>query len=146
MTVHHIVVATDGSDNARHAVAWTAELAAQTGARVTAVHVFEPLAHLAGSGPVDLARLRDEARRELDDVWAAPLRDAGVDVAVAIVEGRAAEAIAGAADSEGADLIVVGARGLSPLRRVVLGSVSQRLPHITTVPVVVVHLPDSQDR
>lgn len=138
MTVTHIVVATDGSPNGQTAVEWAGELADQTQARVTVVHVFEPLAHLAGSGPVDLARLRDEAADELAGVWGQALADRGIEFDTAVVEGKPADAIADTAAQRDADLVVVGARGLSPLRRVVLGSTSQRLPHICSVPVVVI--------
>ena len=138
MTVTHIVVATDGSANGQTAVEWAAELADQTQGRVTVVHVFEPLAHLTGSGPVDLARLRDEAADELAGAWSRALVDRGIAFDAVVVEGKPADAIADTATRQGADLVVVGARGLSPLRRVVLGSTSQRLPHVCSVPVVVI--------
>jgi nucleotide-binding universal stress UspA family protein len=142
MTVTHIVVATDGSPNGQLAVQWSGELAAQTQARVTVVHVFEPLAHLAGTGPVDLARLRDQVADELAGAWTKPLSEAGVAFDTAVVEGKPADAIADVAAQRGADLIVVGARGLTPMRRVVLGSTSQRLPHLSSIPVAVIPAAD----
>jgi nucleotide-binding universal stress UspA family protein len=143
MTVTHILVAADGSENARIAVRWAAELASQTGARVTAVHVFEPLSHLGGDGPVDLIELRNQAGVDLAGPWSRPLSELGIDYDTAVVEGKPADAIADTAELRDADLIVVGARGLSPLRRVVLGSTSQRLPHITSIPVTVIHPPST---
>ena len=144
MSVNHVLVATDGSENATVAVRWAGELAAQTGSRVTAVHVFEPLAHLSGTGPLDLAELREVVRRELHDRWCAPLVTLGIEHDAEVLEGKPAAAIADAASKLGADLIVIGARGLSSVRCVVLGSTSQRLPHITSVPVVIVSLADER--
>lgn len=141
MTVDHILVATDGSSNAARAVRWAADLAGQTAAQVTAVHVFEPLAHLLGPGPFDLADLRRQAAVDLADTWCSALKSAGVDHLTMVVEGKPAEAIAAAAIAAGADLIVVGARGLAPLGRVVLGSTSARLPSMTTIPVAIIQEP-----
>lgn len=138
MTVSHILVATDGSSCATAAVQWAAELGAQTGARVTAVHVFEPLGHLTGAGPIDLADLRRQAAADLDAQWTRPLSECGVRFDSKVVEGRPAEAIADTSADVGSDLIVVGARGLSAIKRVALGSTSQKLPHITETPVAIV--------
>lgn len=142
MAVTHIVVATDGSPNGHIAVEWAGDLATQTQARVTVVHVFEPLAHLADTGPVDLVELREQAAAELAGDWSRALIAREVEFDTAVVEGKPAEAIANVAAQSGADLIVVGARGLSPVRRVVLGSTSQRLPHLSSIPVVVIPASD----
>jgi nucleotide-binding universal stress UspA family protein len=52
--------------------------------------------------------------------------------------GQVAKAIVDAAAAEGADLIVVGSRGLSGLPAFLLGSVSSRVLHLATCPVLVV--------
>jgi nucleotide-binding universal stress UspA family protein len=141
MTIQHVLVATDGSSNATEAVRWAAGIAAETGAAVTVVHVFEPLSRLRGQkGPVDLAELRAAAEHDLRGEWADPLREAGVDFDVVVVEGRPSEAIAGVAAEREADLVVVGARGLSALRGLVVGSTSMQLPHLVSVPVTIVPL------
>jgi nucleotide-binding universal stress UspA family protein len=139
VTVHHVVVATDGSDNATDAVRWAADIAAATGAVVTAVHVFEPLSWLHGQdGPIDLAALRATAEQELDGDWSEPLLGAGVPFDSVVVEGRPSQAIAEVAIECGADLVVIGARGLSTLRGLVVGSTSMQLPHLVHVPVTIV--------
>jgi nucleotide-binding universal stress UspA family protein len=56
--------------------------------------------------------------------------------------GGPAHVIAEAAESVGADLIVVGSRGHSVLSQVVLGSVPVRLLHIANCPVLVVPPPE----
>jgi nucleotide-binding universal stress UspA family protein len=139
MTVNHVLVATDGSANAAEAMRWAAGIAAATGAAVTVVHVFEPLSQLHGQpGPVDLAGLRTAAEEKLRGAWSEPLQSAGVEFDARVVEGRPSEAVAEAAVECGADLVVVGARGLSTLRGLVVGSTSMKLPHLVHVPVTIV--------
>ena len=143
MTVHLIVVGADPSPNGRQAIRWTAELAAQLGARVVAVHAFEPLSYLGKvEPPVDFVALRNSCARELAEEWCRPLIDAGVRFETLIVENDPVGAISEAAERFQADLIVVGARGQSALRGLVLGSTSMKLPHETRRPVCIVHPDD----
>ncbi|MCC6437180.1 MAG: universal stress protein [Acidimicrobiales bacterium] len=140
MTVRRIVVGVDESDNARTAVVWAAELAAQLGASVLAVHGFEPLAHLGRvAPPVDFVAVRAACEADLAEGWTAPLRDAGVAHECRVLERDPVGALVEAADEVDADLIVVGARGGSTLRGLVLGSTSLKLPHVTRRPVCIVH-------
>lgn len=140
MSVRRIVVGVDGSDNAAAAVRWTAALAVQLGAEVVAVHAFEPLALLGEvPPPVDFAALRAAAEEDLQQRWCEPLHAAGVAVRAVVLERGPVEALVEAADEADADLVVVGARGRSTLRGLVLGSTSQKLPHETRRPVCIVH-------
>ena len=139
MTVRHVLVATDGSPNATEAVRWAAGIAAATAADVTVVHVFEPLSQLHGQhGPIDMADLRAAADEDLRGEWTEVLRNAGVMFDAVVVEGRPCEAIAAVARECAADLVVVGARGLSTLKGLMLGSTSMQLPHLVHVPVTIV--------
>lgn len=139
MTISTIVVATDGSPNATHAVAHAAEVAKGTGASVVAVHVFEPLALLGHlEPPVDFAAKEAQAREVLQDTWCAPLAEAGVPFTSRVVEGTPAAAIVDTAREVNADLIVLGARGLSRVQELVLGSTSTKVLHEARVPVTVV--------
>ncbi len=139
MSVSTIVVGTDGSEGARHAVEFAAGLARDLGATVVVVHAFEPLA-LVGlvEPPVDFAKLRDQAQELLESEWAQPLADAGVDHEAVVAEGHAADVLADVAAAHDADLLVVGARGLGGVRGLLLGSTSARLPHVTGIPVTIV--------
>jgi nucleotide-binding universal stress UspA family protein len=65
-------------------------------------------------------------------------RDVGVGATYLIWEGDPAEAILDAAGSEGADLIVLGSRGRTDLRRLLLGSVSSEVARRATCRVEVV--------
>src|SRR6478609_10314714 len=65
-------------------------------------------------------------------------RDAGVAATWLIWEGDPAESILDASRSEGADLIVLGSRARTNLRRLILGSVSSEVSRLASCEVVVV--------
>lgn len=138
MSVRVIVVGTDGSEGASRALAWAAGLATQTGATVVAVHVFEPLARLDTPPPVDFEALEAEARERLEGDWTAPLRDLGADHETSLREGDPAQVLIDVAEARDADLIVVGGRGLSPLKNLFVGSTTVKLTEQSPVPVTVV--------
>jgi nucleotide-binding universal stress UspA family protein len=126
-----IVVGLDGSEGSKMAVPVAAELAGRNGAsRVVIVHVDERIPAKGGVHPV---RADEEQVREELDEQARQLASQGIDVKFDVVEivlGGPAHAIEDVAEREGAELIVVGRRGHSPVAGLVLGSVTQRLLHI----------------
>lgn len=139
MTIRSIVVATDGSPEATRAVEYAADIAGATNATVTIVHVFEPLALLGHvEAPVDFGTHEDAALALLRETWSRPLTDAGVAFDARLVEGRPVEAIIELADETDADLIVVGARGRSVVKELLLGSTSLGVLHHAHRPVTVV--------
>ena len=72
----------------------------------------------------------DERRRQLDEITSraeGQLAGAGMRSSAEIREGDPAEQLIRAANEDGADLIVVGSRGLSTLPRLVLGSVARKV-------------------
>ena len=133
-----IIWASDGSDNADHALAFAKELAQESGAALVAVHSKELLIGRAGGYPL-LADEEDvEARiaRQVEE-----LSDAGITARAIFAGGRvghAAQTIAETAESVAADLIVVGTRGQTPFAGLMLGSVAQRLLHEAPCPVLAV--------
>jgi nucleotide-binding universal stress UspA family protein len=143
MTVRTIVVGVDPSEGSGRAVRWTAELAAQLGAHVIAVHAFEPLSYLGKvSPPLDFVALRAAAAADLESTWCRPLADARLIYEPRVVDDNPVHALIDVADAVDADLIVVGARGQSTFRGIVLGSTSLKLPHETRRPVCIVHTDD----
>lgn len=138
-----LLAATDFSAHARHAVDRAARLAHETSARLTLLHVLpgEPLAQLrawlgADSAPERQmeAAAEDELRRLAAEVGAA--RRAEIDSRCA--DGTPIDEILRAADALDAGLIVTGARGSGFLRRLVLGTTSERLMRRTARPLLVV--------
>lgn len=133
-----IVVGVDGSDGSDRAVAEATEVAKRDGAGIVLVHVVE---RIAAKGDMAPLRADEPEIKERIEKQAADLRDAGVEADVrfeSIVLGGPARSIADVADEIGADLIVVGTRGHSALAGVILGSVTQKLLHLASCPVLCV--------
>lgn len=109
------------------------------GSRVTVVTAFDPLPRYLGDE--EMASLAGRAVAHCQDIAAEAadlLRAAGVRTEIDVLEGPAAQAILRAASTRGADLIVVGSRGLGDLQAALLGSVSHKVLQIAEVPVLVV--------
>jgi nucleotide-binding universal stress UspA family protein len=66
------------------------------------------------------------------------LAESGIEARSAAPVGDAAAEIVRVAEESGADLVVLGARGLNPLKRLVLGSVSTKVLHQAPCDVLVV--------
>jgi nucleotide-binding universal stress UspA family protein len=140
-----IVVGTDGSDTAREAVRQAAELARRVGAQLEIVCAYEP---------VPDARLRDDARQAPRDLqWAMNPREdvdatlaeaadaahaAGVEARIYARQGDPADAILDVAEERGADLVVVGNKGMTGARRFLLGSVPNRVSHHAPCSVLII--------
>ena len=140
MSVKRILVGTDGSDHARRAVRWAAELAAQTGAEVVAAHAVGLLV-TTPEGPVPSTPFHDRLRRSLEGEWTEELRGAGVPVHCRLVEGSAVTALLQAAEDESADLIVVGSRGAGGFSDLHLGSTSHQVALYADRPVTIIPPP-----
>ena len=140
-----IVVGTDGSATAKEAVRQAIDLANQVGASLDIVSAYEP---------VPQSRLRDEARQAPEDLqWminpredveatlrdaAEELEEAGIQVETFAREGDPADAILDVAEERGADLIVVGNKGMTGAKRFLLGSVPNKVSHHAPCSVLIV--------
>ena len=136
-----IVTGTDGSPTAALAVRQATELARACGASVHLVSAFKSLGSInalsaealaAGVSPVESARLSDELARDAEQmlsVLADEIRAEGVKVEVHAAPGDPAQVLIEVAEAEGADLIIVGNKGMSGSKRFVLGSVPNKLSH-----------------
>ena len=138
---HAVVVGTDGSAGAERALERGAQLAATSGAPlhvVTAYPEGSPLREQMGS----TARVeRIDLRRVAEDVLArsaARVQRYGVEVELHAREGDPAETLIKVAEEKGADLIVVGSRGLTTTERFLLGSVSHKVSQHAPCTVMVV--------
>jgi nucleotide-binding universal stress UspA family protein len=133
-----ILLATDGSLDAAQALVYARDLALRDNAQVIVVHAFESVPTYLGD-PVEgrvLAR-HVGAGEEIAREAGAKLREAGLDPAVELLEGPAADAILTVADVREVDLIVMGSRGRRGLASLILGSVSQRVVARARAPVLI---------
>jgi nucleotide-binding universal stress UspA family protein len=136
-----ILLASDGSDDAALAATAAVDLSKRTGAELHIVHARGPLPHDAYPTLVPeryQAPYEQGARRVLDE-QVRRIEQAGGTVAEAhLVVGRPADAILDLGERIGTDLIVVGSRGLGPVKRLLVGSVSGSVVHHAKCPVLVV--------
>lgn len=137
----HILVAYDGSEGSKHALAFARRCAAPDG-RITLVRAVElPVPYVVGGfdGVVTLGEM--PTTEELDRYRAdlqAHVAELGARGAVRVELGHPVEVITRLADELAPDAVVVGARGLGAVTRFLVGSVSDRIVHHCTRPVVVV--------
>ena len=143
-----ILVATDGSKEAELASSSAADLSGGTASELHVVYVGHmPPVYYESPGALTLdpdlqvrmqERAEEEARSRLDE-QVQRVREAGGEVAGAHARiGRPDAEIVGLAEELGAGLIVLGSRGLGPLRSALIGSVSHSVVQHARCPVLVV--------
>jgi nucleotide-binding universal stress UspA family protein len=138
----NIVVAVDGSEGARIALDTAFDLAAGSGATLTAVYVRHPSPSFVGSPYAQRAVSEELHKAEVALAAAtAVAQQAGTTIETDELEGEPADAILEAARSRHADLIVVGSRGLGTVAGALLGSVSSKVVHHADRPVLVARRP-----
>jgi nucleotide-binding universal stress UspA family protein len=169
-----VVIATDGSDHAKKAVAFGADIAAKYGAEVVLVHVLlrdhlsEAMRHLAeveyhaadkplsdAIGNIPDARfplvhllpkdtaspadaLRAVAEHVLDEAEEIAREHGVAKISKRMEDGSPAARILDVAEDVKADMIVTGARGLSDLKALMVGSVSHRLTNTAPITCITV--------
>ena len=150
-----IVVGLDGSEPSHEALRWAAAEAALRGARIVAAHAwtFVPPTPIGEPGMIPMPATdyvgqmdaeRNAALAELDAALAEVFPD-GVpdDLESTLLEGDAEDALV--REAADAELLVVGSRGRSGLKSVLLGSVSRHVVSHAPCPVVVVKAPAERD-
>ncbi|HEU4906608.1 MAG TPA: universal stress protein [Solirubrobacterales bacterium] len=140
-----IVVGTDGSETAAEAVRQAVDLAKLAGAQLSIVSAYEPvpkrrLQSEQEGAPADVQYEigpREDVNLVLDGAAAAAKKE-GIEVQTHPVEADPAEAILNVAEETGADLIVVGNKGMTGARRFLLGSVPNNVSHHAPCSVIIV--------
>ena len=140
-----IVVGTDGSETAGEAVRHATELGQAVGAKLDIVSAYDPVREgrlrgerLDAPGDVEHAvNPREDVNVTLDGA-AAPAKQAGLEVQTHAREGDPADAIIDVAEEVGADVIVVGNKGMTGASRFLLGSVPNKVSHHAPCSVLIV--------
>lgn len=132
-----LLVAIDESEPAGRALEQARGLAALSKGSVHVLHVRE---HWVTRGADWYVTDEDEAE-SLVNPAVAQLRDAGIDASGVVahaLQGQVADAVWDAAESVGADLVVLGSHGRTAVGGLILGSVAYRVIHLARGPVLVV--------
>ena len=150
-----ILVAFDGSEPSRNAldhavnivVRWKAELIILSVVPQVMIPVFPDGG--IGATPIAATYMTDYQDR-MREIYAKSLREVEDDIKEAypdlkvssrLLEGRPSSTIVEEAEKDGADLIVIGSRGIGGITGWVLGSTSRRVVESCTKPVLVVKTP-----
>ncbi len=136
-----ILVPVDGSEHALRAAAVAAELARRFDSEVivlTVVSVPQALVMVAGLGDSVVEEYVESVGREALAPTLLLLAEGEIGAETKVEVGVAAEVIIHQAEETGADVVVMGKRGLGELKGLLLGSVSDRVTHGLSVPVVLV--------
>lgn len=146
-TLNNFLAATDLSAPARHAAERAAALAGSIGASLALVHVasrapLDQLRQLLSAGDDDVEQeLLDRLRLDLRGLGEVIHQRYGVAPALSVGIGDLLPSLLAEADALPADLLVLGARGASFLRHILLGSTAERLLSSARCPVLVVKQP-----
>lgn len=143
-----LLVPVDGSEGANAAARYAAGLAERLGIPLRLLFAFPasalemmPLPDAAASmyfDPETLEAVRKEAAQSAFAGAREALKDFSGTVGEQALSGQPAEAILKCAEDNPGAMIVMGRRGLSHVKEVLLGSVTQRVIHHATCPVLVV--------
>jgi nucleotide-binding universal stress UspA family protein len=136
----HILVATDGSDNAQRATNQALDLARQYGAELHAVYVIETRTGY-DNAIVDSDTVRQNLRNDGEEALGAIEAEGKPDVSVVtgIREGVPHEELLSYSEDQGIDLVVMGAKGKSAFKTILLGSTTEALLRADQVPILVVN-------
>jgi len=137
-----ILVPIDFSDQAAAVIDWATHMAEQHSSKIQLLHVY----HL----PVEFQQLEgaylppdfwSNVKREAEQQLAShsqEIRTHQVEVEALVREGYPASVIVEAAESHGADLIVIGTHGHTGLKHLLLGSIAERVVQKAPCPVLTV--------
>jgi len=141
--IKKIMIATDGSENVKHAVDWGINLAKALQANVIAINIVPRVGFMLsmrGDKWIQeyreyLKEVGDEAIKYVVDVG----QSKGIEVDTIIIEDRnPIDAIIEYANANDIDLIVMGTCGMTGLTRIILGSVAENVVRHAKKPVVVI--------
>ena len=137
-----LLLPVDGSPSSRRAAELAVQLVrGQPAARVLLLNVQSPVMAWEISPYVTaemVHQIHEKAAREAMKDARAVLESAGVPCEEHLLVGEPGEIIANVAAQEGVEGIVMGTRGMGPIKSLVLGSVATKVIHLVEVPVTLV--------
>lgn len=148
-----LLVPVDGSSNAGSAAAYAARLAEKLGAQVLLLFAFpetpmdmfgwpkesDRAEDLKYYSPEGFAKLRDDTSKAAFEAARKAMGETGARVEEKVIAGDAGKAILDHAAGVEGCMIVMGRRGLSRVKEILMGSTTQRVLHHAKCPVLVVN-------
>ena len=148
MTVEYktIVVPADGSENSKRALQHAVSIAERNKAQLVVVHVANIVSAISNfdQTPISGGHVSEQIAEDMEETGKEILNDvvkevpADVTVKSVFEVGSPGPAVLAVAKKFNADLIVMGSRGLGPLKGLFMGSVSSYVTSHSTCPVLVV--------
>ena len=140
--IKSILVPLDFSPSSKRSLDYAVSLARQFKAKLTLLHVVEPIAtpDFAASFPLMMEddKLMAAAKNELEHAVKAALVPRGLVEKILVRFGRSFHEIAEAARTRKADLIIISTHGYTGLKHALLGSTTERVVRHAPCPVLVV--------
>ena len=142
-----ILVPVDGSDTSFRAFDAALFLSGKLASQVTAVHVMdkEPSMYVPTDNYVDSLKMLDELRgayeseeQKMLTKYSQLAERKGITTNSVLLEGDPASVILNYARKENYDVIIMGNRGLSSFKKLVVGSVSDKILHNSPCPVILI--------
>jgi nucleotide-binding universal stress UspA family protein len=137
-----VILGYDGSEGARYAIGEALALCKAYDSTLILAFGYEPPA--TGGEVADLRKAVESRGAEVLNEATALVSDLdpSVQVEAVLIDARPADSLVDLATERGARAIVVGHRGMGPIRGAVMGSVTYRILHSAPCPVLVVKAPE----
>ena len=149
INLKRILVPTDFSESARHALLYGTSFAREYEGELLLLHVVENLTvgYASDLFPVPMAEVFDEisgyAKAELAKLGA-EVKEKGLAVRELVVQGKPSAEIVRVAREETADMIVLGTHGKGMLDKALFGSTAERVIRRAPCPVLTVGLEEHE--
>jgi nucleotide-binding universal stress UspA family protein len=133
----NVVVATDGSKFGDAAVKRAVNFAKTHGGSLTAVTVVDVTEEFYAQVPEAVAKAEEKAKGMLEEVKKKAEAE-GLSIETHVLEGDAHKKIVELADEKKADVIIVGSHGRKGIKKVIMGSVAEKVIGLAACPVMVI--------
>ncbi|MGB9003657.1 MAG: universal stress protein [Nitrosotalea sp.] len=134
----NILVAVDGSESANKAFRQAIYLAQKCNSKLDLVHVVQCEVGGDSANTFEIIEdLKDKAMKMLEEYRIEAAKN-NISMQITIMQGDPAKVIIELAKAKSYDLIIMGTRGRSSFQELLIGSVSQKVMHHASCPVMVV--------
>jgi len=149
LALKKIILATDFSENAEHAMSYARDLASTFGAEIDLVHVHQPPVYTGAFayGAIEMPPDFAEETRRLLSARLQEQRDklgSGIEVKTTLKEGVPFKELIHHAAENDVDMIIMSTHGHTGLKHVLLGSTAERVVREAPCPVLTVRPVDSK--